>query len=157
MEYTITEMHPDHPHWGRLLEAAAALGEMETRRITLQAGHFLSSHILVALSGSEPLGYLRFIVQRLGEDENRPLVTYQGQVLQEAKVIGFAVAPEQRNRGIGRSLQQEAIRRARALGCYQLRSRSHYRHAANHHLKIALGFAIQPSLEDDSLYFVMKL
>jgi GNAT superfamily N-acetyltransferase len=155
--FLILEIDEQHALWGQLLAMAAALGEAETTRLTLQGEHFKASQVLAAFAGDQPAGYLRFITQRLGEDENRPLVAFNGQVLVEAKIIGFAVLPEYRNRGLGRALQREAIRRAREAGCYQIRSRSHARHAANHHLKIALGFAIQPSLEDDSVYFVMKL
>lgn len=67
----------------------AALGEGETNRVTLQAEHFLSSHALVAFEGDPPVGCLRFVVQRIGEDEQRPRVTFNGKALEEAKVIPF--------------------------------------------------------------------
>jgi len=130
---------------------------VEVERIGLDVEYFLSSHILVALSNDQPVGYLRFVRQQIGEDEDRPLVTFDGQVLIEAKVIAFAVLQEYRNQGIGRALQLEAIQLAKSMGCYQFRSRSNYSCEANHHLKISMGFGIQPSLENDSLYFVMKL
>ena len=122
--YKIIEIDESHQGWERFLEVVASLGIVETGRITLEAEHFLSSHILAAMAKEKPLGYLRFVVQRLGEDEERPLVEFQGEVLREAKVITFAVVPEHRNRGIGQALQREGMRRAKEMGCYQFRSRS---------------------------------
>ena len=156
MNITIIQITPQDSLWPRFQEMVASLGPVEVNRIGLNAEHFLSSHILVALD-DDPVGYLRFVRQRIGEDEDRPIVTFNGQVLIEAKVITFAVLPEYRNQGIGRALQLEAIQLAKSIGCYQFRSRSDYSREANHHLKISMGFAIQPSLDNDSLYFVMKL
>ncbi|MBN2547591.1 MAG: GNAT family N-acetyltransferase [Anaerolineales bacterium] len=155
--YPIFAIDETHSLWPAFLEVVASLGEVEVKRATVQEEHFLSSHILVALDGDQPVGYLRFVVQRLGEDEDRPLVIFNGRVIEEAKVITFAVIPEYQNRGIGRKLQQAAMKRARTLGCYQFRSRNSYSCEANHHLKISMGFGIQPSLQNDSLYFVLPL
>jgi hypothetical protein len=54
-------------------------------------------------------------------------------------------------------LQDTAVKLAREKGCHQLRSRSWYRSEANFHLKISMGSGIQPSLKDDSVYFVIVL
>ena len=86
-----------------------------------------------------------------------PPLVFRDEVLYEAKIIAFGVLPEERNQGLGRSLQLEAIRRAQELGCCQVRSRSAYENDANYHLKISMGFGIQPSLENDSVYFLMAL
>lgn len=157
MDYSIIELNLNDPRWRRFVEVVASLGETETTRINLDVEHFISSHILVAMVDNEPIGYLRYVVQRLGEDEERPLVKFKDTVLLEAKVIAFAVVPAYQNQGIGRALQHEGIKRAKEQGCYQFRSRSHYDCQANHHLKISMGFGIQPSLQNDSLYFVMPL
>jgi len=154
---TIQEITPTQEAWERFLDFVKEQGEIETNRILLDEDYFLESHILVAWNEHHPLGYLRYIHQRLGEGEDRPLVKFSDKVLVEVKVLAFYVLPGYRNRGIGRRLQLELIRRARESGCYQVRSRSRYSSEANHHLKISLGFGIQPSLEDDSVYFVMKL
>jgi hypothetical protein len=45
----------------------------------------VSSHILVAMVKEKPLGYLRFVVQLLGEHEERPL-KFQGDVLRKAEM-----------------------------------------------------------------------
>lgn len=157
MDFSITEIDENHKQWPDFLAMAASLGEVELNRVTMQEDHFLSSHMLVACEHERPVGYLRFVAQRLGEDEDRPLVKFNGQVIEEAKVITFAVLAKYQNRGIGRALQRAAMARARELGCYQFRSRSDYRYEANHHLKISMGFGIQPSLQDDSVYFVLPL
>jgi GNAT superfamily N-acetyltransferase len=139
------------------MRIAEALGPQKPKWLTLQADHFISSHILVATVDEQLIGFLRFTIQRLGEDEDRPPIVFKGQELIEAKVIAFGVMSEYRNRGVGRALQEAAIKQARVKGCYQLRSRSHYKPQANYHLKISMGFGIQPSLEDDSVYFVVAL
>jgi GNAT superfamily N-acetyltransferase len=111
----------------------------------------------VAVRHELPVGVLRFITQRLGEDEERPPIVFKGETLVEAKVISFGVMPENRNQGIGRKLQEQAIQLARELNCYQLRSRSRYHSKANFHLKMSLRSGIQPSLQDDSVYFIIVL
>jgi GNAT superfamily N-acetyltransferase len=80
-----------------------------------------------------------------------------GETLVEGKVIAFGVVPECRNQGLGRVLQERAIGLAREKGCYQLRSRSWYQSQANFHLKRSMGSGIQPSLQDDSVYFIIVL
>lgn len=155
MQYIIREITETDPAWDRLIEVVASLGQ--TAWMNAWADHFRSSHVLAALADGEPVGFLRFVVQRLGEGEERPPIQFEGQPLTEAKVIAFAVVADYRNRGIGRALQEKAMQQAQTLGCYQLRSRSNYANAANFHLKISMGFGVQPSLKDDSVYFVKTL
>ncbi len=151
----IVDVKEESPIWEHLWPVVEQLAQRPY--IEAQAGHFRSSHVLAAIMEDRPLGFLRFVVQRLGEDEGRPPIVFRDRTLCEAKIIAFGVLAEERNRGIGRSLQKEAMGRARALDCSQVRSRSDYGNSANYHLKISLGFGIQPSLEDDSVYFVMAL
>ena len=155
MMLSIREITKEDGSWSRCMRIVDALGQ--TAWMQVQADHFHSSHVLAAFVEGEPAGFLRFVVQRLGEDEERPPIHFNDHALIEAKIIAFGVVPDHRNRGIGRALQQAAMQRARELGCYQVRSRSDYVNAANFHLKIALGFGIQPSLTDDSVYFVKTL
>lgn len=155
MKKTIVEVTEESRLWKQLWPVIEQLEQQPY--IEVQAGHFRSSHMFAALVEGRPVGFLRFVVQRLGEDEGRPPIVFRDRVLYEAKIIAFGVLPEERNRGIGRSLQQEAMRRAESLACCQVRSRSDYESVANYHLKISLGFGIQPSLEDDSVYFVKAL
>ena len=81
-----------------------------------------------------------------------------GQALTEAKIIAFGVQPAHRRQGIGRALQEHVLRRARELGCYQVRSVSRWTRQANHQLKLSMGFAVEPMERDEpSLAFVMPL
>ena len=157
MNYNISEINPDHKSWPNLLKTAAMLGPRKSRWLSIQADYHLSSHTLVAVFDEQIIGFLRFSIRRLGVAEARPTITFKDNTLIEAKVIAFAVVPDYRNQGIGRTLQETGMKLAKSRGCYQYRSRSHYRSKANYHLKISMGFAIQPSLEDDSVYFVKTL
>lgn len=151
----IVEVKEESPIWEQLWPVVEQLAQRPY--IEADAVHFHSSHVLAAILEDRSVGFLRFVVQRLGEDEGRPPIVFRDRTLYEAKIIAFGVLPEERNRGIGRTLQKEVMRRARALECCQVRSRSDYGNSANYHLKISLGFGIQPSLENDSVYFVMAL
>ena len=152
---TIVDVIEESRLWKQLWPVVEQLEQQPY--IEVQAEHFRSSHVFAALVEGRPVGFLRFVVQRLGEDEGRPPLVFRDEVLYEAKIIAFGVLPEERNQGLGRSLQLEAIRRAQELGCCQVRSRSAYENDANYHLKISMGFGIQPSLENDSVYFLMAL
>lgn len=154
-EVKIVEMTEDAQLWPQFWSVVELLSQQ--RYVEVQEEHFRSSHLLAALMDDQPVGFLRFVVQRLGEGEERPPIVFQGEILYEAKIIAFGVLPQERNRGIGRSLQLEAMKQAQDLNCCQVRSRSDYGKDANYHLKISLGFGIQPSLENDSVYFVKAL
>jgi GNAT superfamily N-acetyltransferase len=157
MHYLIAEISREDEIWDALVQAAQSISEAVARQLEVEIESARSNHILVAMVDEQPVGLLRFITWRLGEDEGRPEIIFNGKTLTEAKVISFGVLPDYRNQGIGRALQKKAMELARAKGCYQLRSRSRYQSQANHHLKISLGSAIQPSLEDDSVYFIIVL
>ena len=152
---SIIEISEESQDWQHLWPVVELLNQQQN--VQVQAGHFLSSHVLAALVNDRPVGFLRLVVQRIGENEGRPPVLFQGRTLFEAKIIAFGVLPHERNRGVGRALQQKAMGRAHELNCCQVRSRSDYGNDANYHLKISLGFGIQPSLENDSVYFVKAI
>jgi GNAT superfamily N-acetyltransferase len=157
VRYRITEIEQDNNIWNTLLEVAPSMSEAIVRQLNLELDWARSNHILVAMSDDQPLGVLRFVTQRLGEDEERPPIVFKGETLIEGKVISFGVVPECRNQGIGRALQERAVKLAREKGCYQLRLRSWYQSQANFHLKLSMGSGIQPSLKDDSVYFIIVL
>lgn len=127
----------------------------------------LSSHVLAAMDGHRVVGFLRLVVQRIGDDEkdfDAGAAGFQkavaGSPLLEAKVLAFGVDPAQRRRGIGRLLQLFAIRRARDLGCWQVRSHSAGESQENHRLKVSLGFAVHPISRGDDrsgAYFLLPL
>ena len=66
-----------------------------------------------------------------------------GRPLTEANIIAFGVKQLYRKQGIGTALQEHTLRRAKAPGCYQVRSTSDGDHPENHRLKLAMGFAVE--------------
>ena len=62
-----------------------------------------------------------------------------GRPLTEANIIAFGVKQLYRKQGIGTALQEHTLRRAKAPGCYQVRSTSDGDHPENHRLKLAMG------------------
>src|SRR6185437_8592917 len=87
----------------------------------------------------------------------RPAVTYHGESLKEGYVEAFGVDPQLHRRGIGTALQQHAAQQCRIAGCYQMRSRSPVTSTENYALKIAAGYVLHPSAENDSYYFLLRL
>ena len=155
---TIAEWHPDHPRWPELRGIIADLGQADW--VAATAPYHRSSHLLVALVDDAIGGFLRFVVQPIGPELGRPPFFLAGEALSEAKVLAFASLPAFRRQGIGRALQEALIERAAALGCHQIRSHSGGSNAANHELKLALGFAVHPIIRgDDTLgaYFLLPL
>jgi GNAT superfamily N-acetyltransferase len=149
--------HP-HPRWDELTAIIEAEGQ--TRWATVDADYLCSDHMLVALDGDEIVGFLRYVRQPIGPDNDCPPVRFEGEVLIEAKVMAFCVVAHYQRRGIGRLLQLDAIRQAQAQGCHQLRSYSAGKYTANHHLKLSLGFAVQPTVRGDDnqgVYFILPL
>jgi GNAT superfamily N-acetyltransferase len=157
MDFSIIEIDRNHTFWKLLLEIAPRINEATIHQLNLEIEWALSDHIMVALSNNLPVGVLRLVTQRIGEDEERPPIVYEGKTLNEGKVISFGVLPGYRRAGIGRALQERAIEISRYQGCYQLRSRSKYTYYENFQLKISMGCCIQPSLQDNSVYFIYPL
>jgi GNAT superfamily N-acetyltransferase len=137
-----------------------AIAVEQDRWMTIKFDWHISTHMLVALQDDKVVGYLRFDRQEIGPDMERPSVIYNDEPLIEAKVMAFAVAEPYRNQGIGRALQNAALREAKKLGCYQLRSFSNGGKPVNHHLKISMGFGIHPHVrqdDDQGMFLVMPL
>jgi GNAT superfamily N-acetyltransferase len=154
----VAEWNEEHPRWPELVEVIETLHQGNW--VSFSAGFHRSSHLLVALQGEAIAGFLRFVVQEIGPDDDLPSVEVDGIPLLEAKVLAFGVLEAFRGQGIGRALQDGAIRRAEELGCYQIRSHSSGSHAANHRLKLAMGFGIHPIRRDEDkrgAYFILPL
>lgn len=116
--------------------------------------------MIVALSDSLIIGFLRFVTQIIGTDDDHEPVIFNDSALVEAKVLAFGVVEPYRNQGIGWALQEHTLRYAKQLGCYQVRSYSSGRNTANHHLKLAMGFGVHPIVRGDDtggVYFIMPL
>lgn len=117
----------------------------------------VESHVFGAFHGGAAVGFLRLLVQVIGVTEGRPPVVHAGAALTEGYVEAFGVDPAMRRRGIGSALQRHAAEHARAVGCYQIRSRSPITSVENYALKIDAGYLMSPSEENDSYYFVLRL
>lgn len=153
----IEEMTPDHPEWQELVGIITHEN---------QAGWAFNSHFekfpryfLAAKQDGNIVGFLMFVVWDIGpNDRAHPPVQIHGKPLQEAKIIAFGVKKTYRRRGIGRALQEYALKRAKELDCYQVRSVSDIDHPENHQLKLSMGFAVEPmEREKSSLAFIMPL
>ncbi len=147
-----------HPRWAELWQVVE--GEGQAQWASSSYPWHLGSYMLVARQGAAIVGFLRFVTQIIGADENHEPLSLHGAVLTEAKVLAFGVPVEFRRQGIGRALQEAALEHARALGCYQLRSHSGGDHFENHELKLRMGFGVHPIVRGDDkrgVYFVMPL
>jgi GNAT superfamily N-acetyltransferase len=148
----------EHPRWSELTGLVSQLEQSDWAAFT--ADWHLSSHWLVALHRDKVAGFLYYVTQAIGVEEDRSAVTLAGTILTEGKVIAFGVAPEQRRRGIGRLLQAQLIQECRAQGCHQIRSHSGDNNIENHQLKLSLGFAVHPLIPEsgkDGVYFLLPL
>lgn len=156
----IEEWDERHPRWEEFLDCLKAVAP---EQVPFVLGHYYQAHpcyALAALQENRVVGLLRFAVQPIGPEAHCPPLQLDGVPLTEAKIHAFAVRPESREQGIGTLLQKHAIRRARELGCHQVASYSSYDRAANYHLKLSLGFAVQPEVHGDNeqgSYFLMPL
>jgi GNAT superfamily N-acetyltransferase len=156
---SINEIDKDHYEmWGDLFQLAISINEKNSNWLTRCPDYLISDHILAAtIDDGRPIGFLRFTMRPLGAGEATMSIAFKGRALTEAKVETFGVAANYRNQGIGRALQFTAIRMARMMNCYQLRSESPYGAIENYHLKLSLGFGVQPRLKRKSVYFIKVL
>ena len=154
---SIHELTPDHRDWQEYVDLIDAEGQA---RWAFDARFERSPrHYVVAATDGCVVGFVMYVVWNIGpHDRNHPPLAVDGQTLKEAKIVAFGVKEAYRRQGIGRALQEHVIRRAREVGCYQVRSVSGADHAANRQLKLAMGFAVEPMERDKpTLAFVMPL
>ena len=157
MDCIVEEVDLRHADWPDFL---AVLDEVE-QKDAVSNTHFMPfpRYFLAARLSGQIVGGLFFVVWEIGpHDRRQPPLEADGVALTEAKIIAFGVKKACRRRGAGRALQEATIRRARELGCYQVRSVSQYARGANHRLKLAMGFAVEPMERDTpTVAFVMPL
>jgi GNAT superfamily N-acetyltransferase len=154
--FVIREAGPGTTDYDALLQVAEVLDQK--RYVVREYRHAKQRVLLGAFDEVDrPVGFLFTLIQVLGEDEGRSPVVVGGKALLESYVDAFGVLPAIRRSGIGRALQDRAIQLARELGCYQIRSRSPTAAQENYALKLKMGYAIHPSNENDSYYFILKL
>jgi len=152
----VAEVHPGTAQFDEVLALAARVLAQD-RHLTSHLSAAQESHVVAAFDGSRCVGFLRYVIQVIGAEEGRPAVMHHGAPLKEGFVEAFGVDPQLRRRGIGTALQRHAARQCRDAGCYQMRSRSPVTSAANYALKIASGYVLHPSHENDSYYFLRRL
>lgn len=152
----VRDVQPGTPDFGLVLALAAGVLAQD-RYLTSPIQGALESHVLGAFHGTRCAGFLRYLIQVIGAEAGSPPVIRDGQSLAEGYVEAFGVDPRLRRRGIGTALQQHAAQQCRIAGCYQMRSRSPVTCTENYALKIAAGYVLHPSHDNDSYYFLLRL
>jgi GNAT superfamily N-acetyltransferase len=158
--FSIEEWDEAHPRWHEFVACLEAVAPDQVPFVLGEPYRAYPSHLLVALQANQVAGFLRFAVQPIGPEARCPVLHLDGVPLTEAKIHAFAVREDARGQGIGTALQEQTLRRAKELGCYQVASYSSYGRDANHHIKLSLGFAAQPEVHGDNdqgVYFLMPL
>ena len=152
MEVTICEVQQDTDSYSELLQAADELNQ--SKYIVVREDYIEESILLGAFRAERCVGFLRFNILIIGRDAGRPPIhDAAGEPLREGYAEAFGVISKARREGIGRQLQEHAMALCRQRGCYQIRSRSPITSWENYALKLKMGYAIHPSVENDSYYF----
>jgi GNAT superfamily N-acetyltransferase len=152
MQMTICEVAEHTEAYYSLMATAEQLDQV--RYVLAQKNH-CQSVLFGAFMEAHCVGFLRLVLQTLGQEEQRPPIFDRGaQPLREGYVEAFGVLLSFRRRGIGQALQEYAIAYCRDHHCYQIRSRSPVTSRENYALKLKMGYAIHPSHENDSYYFI---
>jgi GNAT superfamily N-acetyltransferase len=155
-ETHVAEVRPGTARFDDVLELASRV-LAQHRDLTSVFPAAQETHVLAAFQGARCAGFLRYLVQVIGAQEGRPAVTYNGAVLKEGYVEAFGVDPQLRRHGVGTALQEHAMRQCRLAGCFQMRSRSPVTSVENYALKLAAGYVLHRSRENDSYYFLVRL
>lgn len=156
MHTTIREIATQTNDYMLLLTVAEQLNQ--ARYIPAHETYADRSILLGAFTHDRCVGFLRLLIQVIGRDQQRPsILDATGQPLREGYVEAFGVLVPYRRQGIGQALQEHAIASCREHNCYQIRSRSPVTSVENYALKLKMGYAIHPSNENDSYYFIKTL
>lgn len=155
MPITLCTVESDTEAFAALLQATDALNQ--TKYLLSTQIYYNESILIAAFNGTDCIGFLRLVIQTIGSDQGRPPILHENLPLQEGYVEAFGVLPEYRRQGIGQQMQEYAISLCRAYPCYQIRSRSPLTSIENYALKLKMGYAIHPSNENDSYYFIKVL
>jgi GNAT superfamily N-acetyltransferase len=156
----IERFTPDHSLWS---DFCAHLAQHTMARWVLQpasdgvgwsqqplpALYFLGSVEANRVVGHIALKMQRLVLPKIARDtKTQPLTTRDERTLRELFVQTFAVNEDFRNQGRGRMLQLAALDLCHSLGCYQMRSWSSAERLANYALKLSMGFAVHPSIQE---------
>ena len=154
---TIQELTPDDRDWPEFVEVVD--GERQSRWAFSPDFERFPRRFLMARQDGRIVGFLMYVIWEIGpNDRGHPPLAVDGQPLTEAKIIAFGVRTAYRRQGIGRALQEQVLRSAKAFGCYQVRSVSTGDHPENQQLKLSMGFAVEPmERETPTLTFIMPI
>lgn len=152
----VDEVRPTTAEFDAVLGLAAQVLSQD-RYLVSELPAAAESHVLGAFDGGACVGFLRYVIQVIGADAGRPPVMCDGSPLTEGYVEAFGVEPRSRRHGIGTALQEHAAMRCREAGCHQMRSRSPVTSVENYALKVAAGYVLHPSSQNDSYYFLLRL
>lgn len=152
----VAEVRPTTPDFDAVLGLAAEVLSQD-RYLLSDLPAAAESHVLGAFDGGVCVGFLRYVIQVIGADAGRPPVMWNGSPLTEGYVEAFGVEPRSRRYGIGTALQEHAMKRCREAGCHQMRSRSPVTSVENYAMKVAAGYVLHPSSQNDSYYFLLRL
>lgn len=155
MDVTIVDVQENTVAYTKLMDVARQLNQAQY----IQAHeHYIDASLLLGASMDQQcVGFLRCLIQVIGREHGRTPITVAGQALREGYIEAFGVVPSYRRRGIGQQMQERAIAICQVRGCYQIRSRSPITSYENYALKLKMGYAIHPSHENDSYYFIKTL
>lgn len=146
--FIIEEWDKTNPRWQEFVQCIETVAPEQSPWVFGEYYARAECHLFIALQNDAVVGFLRFAVQPIGPELNCPPLFLKDTPLTEAKIHAFAVRENARRQGIGKALQIQAIKRAKQCGCYQIRSESSYERAANHQVKLSLGFAAQPEARE---------
>ena len=109
---SIHELTPDHRDWQEYVDVIDAEGQA---RWAFDARfERFPRHYVAAKADGCVVGFVMYVVWDIGpHDRSHPPLVVDGQKLTEAKIVAFGVKEAYRRQGIGRALQEHAIRRAK--------------------------------------------
>src|SRR4051812_36156975 len=110
-EWTVT-----NPRWDAVLTLAHQLEQHDW--LTVMHPWHLNSHVLIAVTPTKIVGFLRYVIQPIGPDQGWQPLTLEGVRLVEGKVLAFGVEPGERRKGVGRLLQSALIDSCHDKRCY---------------------------------------
>lgn len=152
----VERITPDHSLWAN---CAAHLARHNMRDHVIEDDHRLlpGVYLLAAVNADHVIGHIAVRMQRIiipatawSGGDTHPLDGPDGRPLREMFVQTFAVDEAYRRQGHGRALQLAALTLAKRLRCYQLRSWSSLDKDANYALKLSLGFAVYPAVQESA-------
>lgn len=89
MELRIERWTAEHPRWRTAWQVVEALDQVDWMNAVF-AWH-RSNHVLVACTDAQVYGFLRFVVQNIGLEDDHDPAMLTGTTLTEAKVLAFGV------------------------------------------------------------------